>query len=852
MARQHLRSFETGIWLRVRFVAFLVVFSWAVVGQSEAFEIRKIPLAGMVAQEKILERFKSLPAEEQQQLLQEYQKRQGIDKVKDEEAEALEIREEKKEDITKKEMAKVPIEEGLSAFERFVAGKLPADISVDVRQFGYDLFKAPPSTFAPSRTAPVTLDYVIGPGDEMKINLWGKVEKEIKAIVDRQGNITLPSVGVVNVAGLTFKELKTYLKRKFSRYFSGFQINVTLSSLRTIKIFVVGKARTPGSYDISGLSTMINALFASGGPSKIGSMRRIQLTRAGGTITKLDLYDFILRGDKSKDVVLQPNDVIFVPTVGALVAVVGNVRAPAIFELKGETRIIDALDMAGGVMATGHLDRVQVERIVDNKFMAIIDKNLSDIKGEDNVVLKDGDIVKVFPISGAIVNAVNLRGNVSRPGMYEWHKGLKIGDIIRRKDLLPGTLYDFAKIERLTPLHNEIRLVHFDLDKALSGNSKEDIILEPYDTITIYNQWDFKERPVVRIAGAVNMPDEYEYKTDMKISDLMKLAGGLKKYAHNKAELTRVIVTQDGPVTERMTISIAKDKDGMLKDDLPLQEDDYLLVRTVPDWHLYHQVSITGEVLFPGAYTIKKGECLADLIERAGGFTDEAYLKGTVFTRKSTQEAQQRMLEQALDRLEQQVLSAASSKTAAAFSEEESKILEAETRQYQELIKRLRQAKAIGRLVIRMAPLSVMRQTPANVELEDGDKIFIPAKTSTINVMGSVYNPSTYLYDAETKVDAYVEMAGGPSQNAEPDKIYVIKVDGSALSPKKVKGGLFEWNTKTYRWEVGGLSKTKLDPGDTIIVPEKLDRLALMRNIKDISQVIFQMAVTAGVVVALF
>jgi protein involved in polysaccharide export with SLBB domain len=301
-----------------------------------------------------------------------------------------------------------------------------------------------------------------------------------------------------------------------------------------------------------------------------------------------------------------------------------------------------------------------------------------------------------------------------------------------------------------------------------------------------------------------------------------------------------------------MVVNIAKDEDGMPKDNPPLKEDDYLLVKTVPAWQLYRHAVIRGEVLFPGTYVIEKGERLADLVIRAGGFTEDAYLKGVVFTRKSVQETQQKMLEKATDRLEQEVLSAGATKTATALTEGESKILEAQTRQYQQLIEKLRQVEAIGRLVISVAPLRVLRDTPANVQLEDGDEIFVPSKMATINVMGSVYNPSTYLYDPKTKIGPYIAMAGGPTDNADPGNTYVIKVDGSAFSPKKIRGGLFEWNTEAHRWEVGTSPRAKLHPGDTIIVPQKFDRLAIMRNIKDISQIIFQMAVTAGVVVALF
>jgi len=830
--------------------------------QSYAFEVQRIPLPQEKA--KMVEKFKSLTQQKQQEVIKKYRREMPTPEAMPEELKQPTVKplEEKTEEkpapvletgkLKPGEEAPPKSAPGLSSFERFVAGNLPPAISRNVRQFGYDLFVKPPSTFAPPQAAPVTSSYVIGPDDEIRISLWGKVEKEITTIVDRDGNITLPSAGVVHVAGLTFSELKDFLKKEFEKYFSDFYINVTLGRLRSIKIFLVGHARQPGSYTISGLSTLINALFSTGGPSKAGSMRAIKLLRNGKEITKLDLYDFIMKGDKSKDVKLEPGDVIFIPRIGPLVAVVGNVTVPAIYELKGKTRILDVLDMASGVAATGYLHRVQVERIVDNQFKAVIDKDLSAIKEQDNIPLHDGDIVKVFPISTQIVNAVNLKGNVLRPGMYEWRKGLKVSDIIKRDDLLPDTLHEFAKIERLTPPWNEITVIHFALDRALSGDPKEDVALEPYDTVTVYNKWQFEEKPLVRIAGAANKPGEYEYTEGMKLSNLVKLAGGLRKYAFNKAELTRIHITQTGPVTERRILDISVKPDGTLKEDITLQPDDYIFVKTIPDWMLYYKVTIRGEVRFPGIYPVKKGERLADLIERAGGFTENAYLKGTIFTRKSVQKTQQKTLSQAIDRFERDILSAAASATAAAYSEEESKILEAQRRQYQELIKRLRSVRAIGRLVLNMQPLSVLRQTSANIELEDGDEIFIPARLSTLNVMGSVYNPSTYIYDPETEIDSYIDMAGGPSENADPDKTYVIKVDGSALSPKKVRGGFFGWNKKDYRWEISSGSRTKLDPGDTIIVPEKFDRFALMRNVKDISQLLFQMAVTAGVVVNLF
>lgn len=752
-----------------------------------------------------------------------------------------------------KQTSSEPPGEAESSFENYLSGKGSMKVSTKLTQFGYKLFRKPPSTFAPVTNIPVGPEYIIGPGDEIRITVWGKVEGRWSVRVNRDGNIIIPKIGIMPVAGLTFKELKEVLLKEFEKYYKGFEMNVSMGALRSITVYVVGNARRPGAYTISSLSTLINALFVAGGPSKTGSMRDIQVKRNGKTIVHFDLYDFLLRGDKANDIRLMPEDVIFIPPVGPLVGVAGMVKRPAIYELKGPVRLLDLIEMAGGLMPTGYLSRVQVERIYDNEVKVLVDTDLKHLTEQENIVLQDGDLIKVYPITNLIINAVELVGNVTRPGKYQWFKGMRVSDIIKEpdKDLLPETYMEEALITRLVPPDYHPELILFNLKKAIFDKDKtEDKLLEPYDKIRIYNKWEMVNKEVVRISGAVNKPGTYKYYENMKISDLINLAGGLKYFAYlDKAELTRVTPTEKGPITKKIIINLQKALSEDPSANIPLKQDDYLLVRAVPEWKLYQKVTIEGEVRFPGVYTIKKGERLSDLIKRAGGFTDKAYLQGAVFTRQRVKELQQKQIEEMIDRLERELLSSGTSQIATASSSDEAKMLQLELQQKRQFIARLRKIRAKGRITIRLLPPDKLKHTPYDIELEDGDSIYIPTDPHTVQVIGSVYNQTAFVYERDKNYQYYIERAGGYTENADEDNIYILKADGSAM---KVNSGLFHmsWNEDKFRWETG--SGMQLESGDTIVVPEKLERIAWMRNIKDITQILYQIAVTAGVAITAF
>lgn len=746
--------------------------------------------------------------------------------------------------------------EEVSEIEQFLSGKAPMSVSTNIRQFGYNLFLNPPSTFAPGNRVPVSPDYVIGPGDEIKINVWGNIEGRWEATVDRDGNINVPKLGTLGVTGLTFMELKELLHKEFSKYFTGFEMNVSMGSLRTIRVYVVGNARRPGAYTVSSLSTLVNALFETGGPAKTGSMRNIQLKRGGKVVVNLDLYDFFINGDKSKDLRLMPEDVIFISPIGPVAGIAGNVKRPGIYELSGDTRISDLISMAGGIAATGYLQRIQAERIHKNEVKIIVDTNAKELSGASDIALKDGDLLKIFPITNVIVNAVALNGNVARPGQYQWEEGMRISTIIKdmEKDLLPETYLEFAFIERHVPPDYHKEGVSLHLGKALiDKNPDEDKLLQPYDTVHIYSKWDFHDRPKVRIAGAVNKAGGFDLRPNMKLSDMVKLAGGPKRFAFlEKAELTRVYVTNEGPKTERLYLNLEKALEGDPENDIDLKEDDYLFVRTVPEWQLYRTATIAGEVKFPGTYTVKKGERLSSFIERAGGYTDNAYLRGAVFRRESVRGMQQKSLDEMLSRLRSELLAEGSVQTYPYLTQEEINARTMEIQQRRHFIESLKSLEASGRMVIVLAHPRLLKGGIYDIELEDGDVLHIPTKNSVVNVIGAVMSRSTSLiYSERLDYKEYIQLAGGYADYASKNDVYVLKVDGSA---RKLARGFVNWSPVRERWEVSGLAEDKktIEPGDTIVVPEKLERVAWLRGVKDITQILMQMAVTAGVVIKLF
>jgi len=759
-----------------------------------------------------------------------------------------------------------PIEEGLSAIELLLSGQIPAIVSKRLTQFGYDIFGTPVSTFAPVIDVPVGPDYVIGPGDSFTVTLWGRVNTQYTLTVNRSGEIALPEVGVLKVWGMTFDRLQNYLEHEFSRKYTDYKMAVTMDRLRTIRVYVVGEAHAPGSYTLSSLSTVINALFAAGGPSKNGTLRKIRLLRGlpqSGVPgqqepVKIDLYDFLLGGDKSSDTRLQNGDTIFIPLIGPVVGIAGNVKRPAIYEMTEPMSLAEVLNLAGGITYAGWLQRVQLERVERNEKRVVADFDISekaDLAYEQpapNILVQDGDMVKVFAVSPVEQNVVRLEGHVARPGKYELKPGMRLRDILSSYDVLqPQPNLEYAEIERLIEPDFHSEVISFDLGKLLEGDESANIELARFDTVRVF-RWDERRSSRVSISGLVYRPGEHRLIPDMTVGDLVDAAGGLAKNAYLKtAEITRRHISQSGMKTEKIDVDLEKALAGDPLHNICLQDYDHLVVRPIPELEFDRTATISGEVKFPGTYPVRRGETLSSLIERAGGFTQRSYLKGTVFTRESAKIVQRQRMDELIRQLEETILVDTDRAMGAVASEETIKSQELRLKAKRELLSKLKAAKIDGRVVLRLASLDQLTGSKYDLELEKGDTLVIPETPGVVNVVGEVFNPTALLYEEGGTVSYYLRKVGGMTEQANKKQLSIIRADGSVVSIAQKDAGKINWDSQSNQWIFGGFMSIKLDPGDTIVVPRKMDKFFWLQTTKDITQVLFQIALTTGVVLAL-
>ncbi|TFG59357.1 MAG: hypothetical protein E4H29_04400, partial [Deltaproteobacteria bacterium] len=805
--------------------------------------------------------------------------------------------------------------------------------------FGHDLF-APHPGAASLENMPPAPDYVVGPGDEIVVKMWGRVEGIQRMTIDRDGKIFFPKFGSLYVAGKTFTELKTYLRSKVSTI-AEVSSDVTLGQMKGIRVSLIGEVRLPGWYNVSSLHTALQVLSIAGGVKGIGTLRRIEVRRENRVVETIDLYDFLLKGETGSDTRLLSGDTIFVPVVGPLAALTGEVRRPAIYELRGEKTVLDLIRMAGGFTPSAFKRRIQVERLEAHDAKIVLDLDADELEKSGRTFnLSDGDIVRVFPIVKADINAVNLAGNVVRPGKYELKPGMTVRTLLPDVNaFLPETYFDYALLTRLVPpdLRKEVvpvnlreivlegkegadvalkaqdtltvfprsafkespkvtisgevrrpgsfdlkqgsritdlvklagdltkstflpraevvridaktrtfRTIYFDLGKAMAGDEKENHVLEDEDQVRIHSLWETQYRKTVTAAGDVNSPGERVLTEGERLSDLLFKAGGFQKSAYTKeAELTRREINPQGDLVKTQTIVVFPEKAlaGDPSANVLLQEYDLLVVRRIPDWAEKIVVTLTGEVQFPGAYAAMKGERLSSIINRAGGFTKDAYIKAAVFSRASTQKTQQEAINKLVEDLESEVAQKAQQVGAALDAQDlESNKLLIEARRG--LIAQLKKTRAKGRVVIYLADNGKIEGTLGDILLEDGDQLEVPRKMNVVNVIGRVYNPTGVVYDpARDTVGHYLNVVGGPMETADPDHIFLLKADGSVVTQETSKGGFFLFGGK-------GLMNARVEPGDSILVPEKLVQVRLMKDVKDITQIIFQIAVSAGVLVA--
>lgn len=748
-----------------------------------------------------------------------------------------------------------------------------------IKQFGYSFFYQPPASFLPLQNVPVGPDYIIGPGDTVRMVIWGSIQGEINSTVDRSGQITIPKIGVVHVSGLTFSQLQQVLNREFSRQYTNFHLNVTLDNLRTIQVFVVGQARFPGSYAVSSLSTLVSALFAAGGPSKSGTLRDIQVRRGDKVIVHFDMYDFLLRGDKSKDIRLQNDDVIFIPPIGPLVAV-GYPKS--VQEIEDDLKLITRLEIEekipGGslpglalpslIPPKTEVEKKPLEAEAQTELPTLFPKPVKPKEFvrppatgflEKETTLTAEEFERRFGMSLkdaaqkiALSKRQEIGGPVKIPAIYELKQEKTLSDLLHLCGGLGGQAFK-GRVQVLR-VKDRRELVLFDEDLGKILDKTQRVHLVDSDFVMIFKVPTQVETKVV-VAGAVKNPGEYGWRDNMRLKDLVSAAGGLLNYSsQEETEITRTTITPEGPVTSRVYVNLRRALADQPRDNLLLRPNDYIFIRPVPDWDVYQTVRIEGEVKFPGTYAIKKGEPLSSLLGRAGGFQPRAYPFGTVFIRPSVKKLQKEQLQAAIDRAEASVLAISAEKALTGLEAEEARRAEVISRQQQQLLARLRKIEPIGRVVVRMDDAERLRGTPWDIELENGDAIYVPQVPQTVNVVGAVYNPTAVIYGPNRSVKDYIDMAGGLTRIAEAKEIYIIKVNGSAVSRRA-----FNWlgfgktmDYAGYSYHLGGLKSLTLDPGDTIVVPEKLERIAWLKEIKDITQILANVALAAGVVLVGF
>ncbi|MBE3602907.1 SLBB domain-containing protein [bacterium] len=715
-----------------------------------------------------------------------------------------------------------------------------------LKQFGYALFSSPVSTFAPVADVPIGDDYVLGPGDGLNVLVWGRINRTIALQVQRDGDILMPEIGPLGVAGLTFGQAKQLIERRADQI-TGVHVAVTMGQIRTIEVFVVGKVNHPGLYLISALSHVSNALVAAGGVSKVGSLRKIELRRNGRTLEVIDLYDLLLHGDASADVRLESRDVLFVPVIGPVVGIAGDVKNPAIYELRGPQTLAGALRMAGGVSAFGYGQRVQVERIEDHERRIALDLDLGDPRSRE-VRVADGDLIKVFPVLPDERNVVRLTGNVSRPGSYQWYPGMEVADLVREgQGVGDHTFFGYARLRRVAGATRTTEFVPVDLGGALRGDPRANLLLRPGDSLTIYSESELHETPTITVRGEVRNPGVYPLTDSMRVSDLIYEAGGLRDDAYRqRAEIARTRLV-NGARAGFSYISVdLRDALAGGPGDVRLARGDELFVAQASDWHQPYEVTIDGEVARPGPYVIRAGERLASLIERAGGLRPDAYLPATVFVRQSVRQIEQERLDQSRARLKEEIArlgltppapgQGPNANNAAALAAMQQALASADSSQ------------AVGRIVLHLTTLQALSGTPDDLALENRDHIVIPRMPASVNVLGQVYNPTAIVYQPGLTVRDYLARAGGPTDGADKDHIFVIAADGAVLTDEGIRERRTNALFPLLPAIGGGLMGARLGPGDTIYVPEQLVYVSGLQYATDITQIIANSAMALAVI----
>lgn len=758
--------------------------------------------------------------------------------------------------------------------------------------FGRDLFRQAPSTFAPADQIPVTADYVVGPGDEVLVRLWGPESFNSQLTVDPSGSIYIPKVGAIHVAGLRSDELQKQISSEVNHTFRNYRISVSLGQLRSIQVYIVGEARRPGAYTISALSTVLNALFVSGGPNVQGSLRHIQIRHEGKPPSDFDLYDLVLRGDKSRDIRIQSGDTIFIPAAGPQVAIAGSVRHPAIYEVLGETTPADVLQLAGGYTSTARRDTVSLERIDPDltRKALTVSVNASD----RTIALHDGDVLFVNHITQAYEQSVTIRGNLANPGRFAWRPGMRLSEIIPdRTSLLtsdywrernhlgiPTPLFEPQPPAERMPMVNRGRtsassspssanstgygMQTSDASKSSFGNQGSD---STTDALALQNG----QLPSATDATAATLFGQTAQETttpypgtgssasrqELNVAEPGVADQGadgrnasLHDHVQNRIEIPAPEIDWTYAVIERLDPQTLKSvllpfnlgrlvQDHDPAQNVELQPGDIITILSqadipVPIDEQTKFIRLEGEFASAGVYSVRPGEDLESLVLRAGGLTDKAYLYGSSFVRESARVFQQQRLNEYISSLSVDMERSAAVRAASSTTGILDPNALAEQRS---LIAQLRQLRATGRIVLEFRPDSRGADPIPRIPLENGDVFRIPSRPNTVSVVGAVYGQNVFLFDSKRRVEDYVDLAGKPNRIADRKHAYIIRADGSIFSRERTQGVLSN-----------NFDSSAIYPGDAIVIPEKLIKPTALRNVLDYSQILSSFGLAAAAI----
>ncbi len=739
-----------------------------------------------------------------------------------------------------------------------------------LKPFGYDLFDRVISTFAPATNVPVPADYIVGPGDELDVQLYGNRNDNLQLLVGRDGRVSFPELGPISVGGQTFKSMKAALESRVERQMIGVHASVTMGETRTIRVFVLGDARRPGSYTISGLGTITSALFAAGGLQPIGSLRNIQLKRRGELVRRLDLYDMLIRGDTTDDAKLLPGDVIFVPPIGPTVTVDGEVHRPAIYEIRNESSVADVVQLAGGLTPEADTGKLALTRIDADLHRVVLQVDLSGAAGASETVL-NGDALQVSRLRPTLDGGVLVQGYVYTTGAFAYHQGMRLTDVIRSvHDLKPSADLHYILIRRELPPNRRVTVLSADLAAALQApGSPADVPLMALDRIMVFDLQSSRDRvirpllddlrlqsnigypdEVVRIDGHANVPGAYPLEVGMTVRDLIRAGGGLSDAAYGgSAELTRYrVINGESRRTELIPVDLAAVLRGDPAANLRLEPYDSLSIKGIQGWTEQEEITLSGQVKFPGKYSIKQGETLKSVLLRAGGLTEYAFPEGSVFTRQELRDREQKQLDLLADRMEKDIAfaalqgveltaSGAAGAAAAAGAGAAGGAATALTVGHS-LLTQLRQSRAIGRLVINLPRLlGSSIGSVSDVIVRGGDELIVPKFQQEVTVIGEVQTATSHLYRPGLSREDYIALSGGETVRADNSRIYVVHADGSVAA------------NEGARWFRS--SNVRIAPGDTVVVPLNAEHIPALPLWQAITQILYNVAIATAAVHAL-